>query len=268
MKKIYFLFATVVLSTAAYSQCTPNPALFGAANNTNYSIIPDTITNLPFAYVGTPYVTDLQFHIQPDTTVTSPVPATFPITQVHIDSVTGIPANFSYLPNPTNGTFTTPTATPPGSGYGCVGVSGQAVAGQELGGPNNDGVYPLIVYYTGTVVIFNVPTPMPATKTGYKLIIMPANSVPNFENINFAVNASTPNPSDLKTDFRFTSPNSGNMQITMYNVLGSVVKNETVSTVKGTNHYVLETANMSAGVYLCSFRIGDAVVTRRITVSH
>ena len=58
------------------------------------------------------------------------------------------------------------------------------------------------------------------------------------------------------------------MQFTMYNVLGSVVKKESVAATKGYNHYVLETSSLSAGVYICSFRMGDAVVTRRITVSH
>src|ERR1041385_3197087 len=104
MKKIYTLIATVLIGCALYSQCTPNPALFGGPHNTNYSIIPDTVTNLPYAYVALGYNTDLQFHIQPDTTTQQ---GTFPITQVHIDSVTGIPANFGYTPNPTSGTFTT-----------------------------------------------------------------------------------------------------------------------------------------------------------------
>jgi hypothetical protein len=218
--------------------------------------------------VLTPYVTDLQFHIKPDTTVTSPIPATFPITQVQIDSVVGLPANFTYLPNPSNGTFYTTTATPPGTGYGCVAVTGSPAAGQEVGGPNSDGIYPIIVYFTGTVEVFSVPTAQPGTIEGYRVHIMPASSVPTVENTVFAVNFNAPNPADVKTDFRYTSPNAGSMQFTMYNVLGSVVKKETVSTSKGTNHFVLETSSLTAGVYLCSFRMGDAVITRRITVSH
>jgi hypothetical protein len=58
------------------------------------------------------------------------------------------------------------------------------------------------------------------------------------------------------------------MQFTMYNVLGSVVKKETIASSKGTNHYMLETASLPAGVYLCSFRMGEVVITRRITVAH
>ncbi|CAN5732906.1 hypothetical protein BH11BAC7_BH11BAC7_26090 [soil metagenome] len=268
MKKLYILLASLSIGTVAFSQCTINPSLFGPANNTNYSIIPDTATNLPLAYVGQGYTTDLQFHIKPDTTVSSPVPGTYPITQVHIDSVVGLPAGFTYLPNPSNGTFTTTSATPPGTGYGCVAVTGNPVSGQETGGPAANGIYPLIVYYTGTVVIFSVPAPQPGTIEGYRVQIMPANNVPVIENNVFAVNVNSPNPSDIKTDFKFTAPNSGNMQFTMYNVLGSVVKKDNIASSKGTNHYVVETSNLSAGVYLCSFRMNDAVITRRITVSH
>jgi hypothetical protein len=268
MKKLYFLLASLSFGTFALAQCTINPALFGPSNNTNYSIIPDTATNLPLAYVAQSYVTDLQFHIKPDTTVTSPIPGTFPITQIHIDSVVGLPSGFAYLPNPSNGTFTTTSATPPGTGYGCVAVTGNPVSGQETGGLNSDGIYPITVFFTATVVIFSVPTSQPGTIEGYRVHIMPANNVPVIENNVFAVNFSAPNPADLKTDFKYTAPNTGSMQFTMYNVLGSVVKKESVSSFKGTNHYVLETASLPAGVYLCSFRMGDTVITRRITVAH
>lgn len=269
MKKIYFLLASLTIGTFAFAQCTINSALFGPPNNTNYSILPDTVTNLPLAYVAQSYVTDLQFHIKPDTTNPPSAPSgTYDITQIHIDSVVGFPAGFFYLPNPSNGTFTTTSATPPGTGYGCVAVTGNPVAGQESGGPNADGIYPIVVHFTATIDFFSIPTAIPGTIEGYRVHIMPANNVPVIENTVFAVNFNTPNPADLKTDFKFTSPNSGNMQFTMYNVLGSEVKKESISTSKGTNHYVLETASLSSGVYLCSFRMGDAVITRRITVSH
>ena len=265
MKKLYSLVAALFIGYTAFAQCTPNPSLFGAANNTNYSIIPDTATNLPVAYVGLGYNTDLQFHIQPDT-ITSL--GTFPITQVHIDSVTGIPANFSYIPNPANGTFTTPTNSPPGTGYGCVAVTGLAAAGQELGGPNSNGIYPLTVYYTGTVVIFSVATPMPATKTGYNLVILASNGISTFEANHFMVAQNSPNPSNDKTNFSITAPTAGNVHFTLYNLLGSVVREENISATKGKNDFALETSSLSDGVYMCSFRQGDAIITRRITVSH
>ena len=259
------MFAASIIGASAFAQCTITPLSFGAPGNTNYSIIPYTIANLPLAYVGTGYTTDLQFHIQPDT-VTSL--GTFPITQVHIDSVSGIPANFSYLANPSSGTFLTPTNSPPGTGYGCVAFTGMAAAGQENGGPASNGIYPLVVYYTGTVVIFSIPTPQPSVKSGYFLHIMPASGINSFEAGVFSVSPSLPNPTDAKTEFILNAVNNGELQFTMYNVLGSIVKTEKLTASKGQNRFDLETSTFSAGVYMCSFRMGDNVVTRRMTVSH
>jgi hypothetical protein len=255
-KKFYFVSILVLSSLAAGAQCTINQNVFSGPND--YRILPDTVTNLPAATVSVAYTTDLQFHVQPDTT--TPL-GTFPITQVQIDSITGIPAGFSYSTNPSNGTF-------PGGSYGCAGVNGLATAGQELGGPNADGVYPIIIYYTATVNVFSVPQQFPTSKTGYKLRIQAANNVPSMANVNFAVNQNAPNPSDKQTDFLFTNPNNGNVQFTLYNILGETVKSTTISAAKGENRFTLNTSDLPAGVYLYTFRSGNATVTRRMTVSH
>jgi hypothetical protein len=259
MNKLYILTFFAFTSIAAGAQCVINQSVFSGPND--YRILPDTVTNIPVATVGVPYTTDLQFHVQPDTTVTSPFPATFPITQIKIDSITGIPAGFSYSTNPASGIF-------PGGSYGCAGVSGLATAGQELGGPNSDGVYPIIIYYTATVDVFSTPTDFPATKTGYKVRIQAANNVPSTAMINFTVAQNVPNPSDKETRFNFTCPNNGNVQFTLYNILGETVRTINIAGVKGDNAYTLNTSDLTAGVYLYTFRSGSSVITRRMTVSH
>lgn len=153
-----------------------NPALFGGPNNTNYAIIPNTTTNLPLAYVGTGYSADLQFHIQPDTTVTSPIPGTFDITQIKIDSISGIPSNFIYLANPASGIFTTPTATPR-NWIWLRWFNRNNYSGQELGGPSGNGIYPMTVYFTATVLVFSIPAPQASSYTGYQLHILPASGL-------------------------------------------------------------------------------------------
>lgn len=259
MKKLYFASILSIASLTAGAQCVINQSVFSGPND--YRILPDTVANLPMATVGVGFTTDLQFHIQPDTTVTTPIQGTFPITQVGIDSIVGIPANFTYSTNPSNGIF-------PGGSYGCAGVTGMAVAGQELGGPNADGIYPIVIYCTAVVNIFSVPTQMPFTKTGYRIAVQGATSVPAMANVNFAVNQNAPNPSDKQTDFNFTNPNNGSVQFTLYNVLGETVKQSNIAAVKGENRFTLNTADLPAGVYLYTFRSGSSVVTRRMTVSH
>ncbi len=257
MKKIFTLIAVVAVSLVANAQCTINPNVFTSA--TDYGILPDTIVNLPVAYVATPYTTDLQVHVAPDTTV--PNVGTFPIQDITIDSVSGIPANFSYLPNPANGVM-------PGGSYGCVAVTGNAVQGQEVGGPNNNGVYPLVVHFTATVLVFNVPTEFPATWDGYKLVIQPANSVSAENQVLFSVSNPAPNPSDRRTELRYSVPADGVVEFTMYNALGSQVQKKTLDARRGYNEFVLETGTLAAGVYMYSFKMGDTIITRRLTISH
>ena len=256
MKKLYFVSILAFASLTAGAQCTIDTTVFSGPND--YRILPDTVTNLPVATVGVPYVTDLQFHVQPDTVTQL---GTFPITHVQIDSITGIPAGFSYSTNPANGTF-------PGGSYGCAGVTGLATAGQELGGPNSDGVYPIIIYYTATVNVFSVPQQFPTTKTGYKVRIQAANSVPMVSTITFTVGQNAPNPADSRAEFMFTNPTNGNVSFTLYNILGETVKQQNINAVKGENRFSLSTAELPAGVYLYTFRSGNSVVTRRMTISH
>ncbi|HEU4718011.1 MAG TPA: T9SS type A sorting domain-containing protein [Bacteroidia bacterium] len=255
MKKIYLAASLVMVSLAGFAQCSINQGVFNGP--TDYSIHPDTVTNIPVAYVGVGYTTDLQFHVQPDTVTQL---GTFNITHITIDSVSGIPANFSYMPNPSNGVF-------PGGSYGCIGVTGNAVSGQETGGPNSDGVYPIIVYYTATVDVFSVPTDFPATKTGYKLRIVDPNAVPSVNPLKFSVGQNSPNPADNHTEFQIVSPNGGQVQLTIFDILGSKVSDRSINVAKGTSRFDLGTSDLAPGVYMCTFRMGSAIVTKRISVA-
>lgn len=256
MKKLYTLLAFSVLSIGAYAQCTINSSVF--TSPTDYGFVPDTVQNLPPATVGVPYVTDIQFHVSPDTTTAL---GTFPFIDVTIDSIVGIPANFTYNMNPSNGVF-------PGGSYGCAGLTGTAQSGQENGGPQGNGVYPIIIYATANVNVFSVPTAFPTTFTGFKVVIQAANNVPAMANVNFAVSQNAPNPADKNTEFVINNPNTGNVQFTLYNILGENVRQVNIYAMKGETRYTLNTGDLPAGVYLYTFRSGNSVITRRMTVSH
>jgi len=256
MKKLYTLLAFSIVTIGAYAQCTINSSVF--TSPTDYGFVPDTVQNLPPATVGVPYVTDIQFHVSPDTTTAL---GTFPFIDVTIDSIVGIPANFTYNMNPSNGVF-------PGGSYGCAGLTGTAQPGQENGGPQGNGVYPIIIYATANVDVFSVPTAFPTTFTGFKVVIQAANNVPAMANVNFAVSQNAPNPADKNTEFVINNPNTGNVQFTLYNILGENVRQVNIYAMKGETRYTLATGDLPAGVYLYTFRSGNSVITRRMTVSH
>jgi hypothetical protein len=261
MKKIYTLITAVVISTGAFAQCVINPSAHSSA--TAYGIVPDSATGLPTAYVGTPYVVDLQINVAPDTTTQV---GTFDINWVRIDSVTGLPSGFTYLPNPSNGVILTTSNS--GTGFGCVALTGNPVSGQEMGGPNSDGVYPVVVYFTAEVQVFTSAQEFPSTEDDYIVRIVDPNSVPSAITYDYNVAQASPNPADQNTGFNITVPGASPVQFTLYNMLGGVVKQETISATRGVNRYTLATSALPAGAYMCMFRMGDEVVTRRITVSH
>lgn len=257
MKKFYIVVSIALLSLGANAQCVINQSVFAGPND--YGIVPDTIQNLPIAYVGTPYVTDLQIHVLQDTTTNL---GTFPFQDFTIDSVVGLPAGFSYLPNPSNGVI-------PGGGYGCVGLTGNPTQGQETGGPANNGIYPITVYFTAVVLVFNVPTEFPSTWTGYRVHIQnPTSVASNVSSYAFSVVQNAPNPSDTRTEFKFTTPQGGDVEFVLYNMVGAVVKKTNLNTERGMNKYSLDTSVLPAGVYMYSFRSGDQIITRRMTVTH
>ncbi|TND08861.1 MAG: hypothetical protein FD123_1715 [Bacteroidetes bacterium] len=269
IKKLLFSVALIgITATAAEAQCVINPSVF--LSPTDYGIIPDTITNLPLAYVGTPYSTDIQFNIDPDTVVNQPPFGNInvDITQVHIDSVVGLPAGFTYTANPVSATITTTSATPPGTGFGCVQLTGNPTAGQETGGPTNNGIYPIVVHYTGTAIVLSVPTQVPATETGYFVHIMPANGFKEEELSRFALSVPVPNPAVAKTSIQFNTTHAGQVDFTLYNVLGSVIKQDKIKSEKGINTYQLDVSTLPAGMYVYSMRDGDKMLTRRMTVTH
>lgn len=253
MKKLLLAVSLgFTMFTAANAQCVIN---------TSYTVpgyYPDTIQNLPFAYVGTPYGTDLQFKVKPDTVTQL---GTFPILQIAIDSVVGMPAGFSYTPNPTSGVF-------PGGSNGCVWISGNPTSGQELGGPNNDGVYPITVFFTATVSVFTIPTDFPGTQPGYKIHIFPPNGLKEADLNKFSISQPMPNPASGRTDFQFNTLQGGEVEFTLYNVLGSEVKKEKIKADKGVNRYHLDVATLAPGVYVYALRQGSNVVTRRLTVTN
>lgn len=98
--------------TLLNAQCTPG-------SYTAEGIYPDTVTNLPRAYVTFPYNTTVTCVIPTDTVSI----VTWTVDSIGITSITGMPAGFTYTPNKVSGYW-------PGGGKGCILISGTATAGE------------------------------------------------------------------------------------------------------------------------------------------
>ena len=63
MKKLLFTITTILLTNTSYSQCSPDLTI------TSPGIYPDEITNLPEAFVGQPYLAQIDVLTPLDTSV-------------------------------------------------------------------------------------------------------------------------------------------------------------------------------------------------------
>lgn len=147
MKKLFLSITALFIATAGFSQsCTPDGAYVGSAPGlyphgplgpTCELVAPKTIISLT------------------DTSVTSPIAAQLYITRMRINSITGLPAGLTVSTDVIgsadgngpwgywNNTGTVPNQT---SALGCAYVVGNGGAWDAAvgGGPNSDGVYPLV----------------------------------------------------------------------------------------------------------------------------
>lgn len=255
MKHVFAIFIATMFWCTISAQCTIN---FNAFPPGEYGIIPDTVTNLTTAFVGLPYSEILQIRVDPDTTTQL---GTFPIMHMSLDSVSGLPAGFTYGCNPISCIF-------PGGSNGCINVSGTATIGQETGGPQGNGDYPLRVFITATVEVFTIPTAFPAILTGYNLRINGTNSTAEPTSSLLSVTSPSPNPAGTSTEFQFLAPTFGPVDFKLFNTMGAEVSAQQLQADHGLNHFQMETARIPAGVYLYSFCMEGQVVSGRLLITH
>ena len=78
----------------------------------------------------------------------------------------------------------------------------------------------------------------------------------------------TPSVSDAFFTLNLTDKVEGSTQISLANILGQSVYNQTLSTTGHAQSNVISTKNLAAGLYVVSVRVGSTVQTQKVTVSH
>ncbi|MFI5149646.1 MAG: T9SS type A sorting domain-containing protein [Bacteroidia bacterium] len=271
-KKLLILFGAVLsFSVSALAQCTINTAL------TTPGYYPDSATGLPPAYITVPYSTVVQIKCPTDTTVSpyGPIHINYiQLDSVKVDSASGkhfknfLPG-FTYATNPVSGKFTNPASPSTNGAGGCVLISGTATAGQDVGGPTHNGIYPLIVYYHANVQVPVVgATNSNGTKTGYHIRVLPASAgILELTSDNFDVFQNTPNPANGRTDINYWMTSSDQVEFRVYDVLGNLITSKAMHADRGSNKYTFDTSLLSSGIYLYSIRCGEKSVSRRMIVA-
>lgn len=235
MKKIiYLFFAALLTSNVINAQCVPNTSL------TVTGFYPST---LPDAVVGQAYSQVVQFKIPTDTTILG---YTAVITSAQLASLTGLPSGFSYACSILNCTYS-------GGAVGCLTITGTAQN-------NQIGAYTLSagLVLTGSVssgplqgshsVNFDAPISLDVVASNGVVV----NQGPAFSYVK------------KENEILFNNLASGKLNVKIYDVLGSEVRNMNYQIVKGESTSI-NTSTLESGIYIVTFQLNGKQETFKIS---
>ena len=75
-----------------------------------------------------------------------------------------------------------------------------------------------------------------------------------------------PNPFSNSTDIKFYVEDESEATVTVYNTLGAIVNQQTLTTVVGENKVSIKANDLASGTYIYSLKYKNAVTTKRMLV--
>ena len=254
MKKIFTTVLFAALSAYGFAQVPPpGPCTPDLTNADNGAIVPDTIVNLPPAYVDAVYSTVLQVFV-PAETIVAPFGA-LPITNFTLVSITGMPPEFTTATNPGDSIFLGGTAA-------CMLLTtGTNVVSSA------PGTYPLVVNVIANVVSPFGPIGQPAALSGYKIVISPAVAVITRDINTFGILGNYPNPATDNTTIEFGSANTSSVALNVYNSVGTLVFSNKINATSGSNFTQISTSALANGNYIYTLNNGTNVINGKFSVA-
>lgn len=234
----------IVVNGTVATGCTPN--LTGPGGD----IVPDTLTNLPFATQNTAYTSAIQVYVPTDTNV-APL-GQLTIQDFTLDNIGGLPAEFSYVSNPASGVF-------PGGSAACIDLTAANVTSAV-------GTYPLTVNVTATVITPFGPTAQPSVINGYKIVIQGPTGFLSYDANSFGILANFPNPAAENTTIVFGSDKNTAVSLNVYNSIGTLVFTSNSNAVQGENKLSVNTSSFANGNYIYTLSNGNQIASGKFIV--
>ena len=75
-----------------------------------------------------------------------------------------------------------------------------------------------------------------------------------------------PNPATGQTEMRFTSAQSSNAELIIYNILGAIVRHQSIAAHEGLNNVSIDLASFSAGTYTVELKADGQSIRRKLVV--
>ena len=246
MKSFTSFILVMFTCLTGWSQCIPDTSI----THNQPGTYPDSASGLPHAITGQAYSTVIQVKVLTDSTVGG---LTGIVDSIVIDNVIGLPNGYSYSCTPTGCSF-------PGGSDGCITLSGP--------GLSNTGNYPLTVQSTIYYKIFGTPQTLQNDITGYYIVVDTTVGLSFPEKQIFSAGQSIPNPAKDFTTIPLFLPHSGEVTLSVINLIGKSVYTHTFYLQKGKTNIPLDLHGIQPGIYMYSLSNGTSTVTRRMIVSN
>ena len=244
------------LNLSSFGQaCTPDPQYTNTS--TQNGIYPDTLTDFDTAYVGVAYTQLVTIVVPPDTQALPPPFPPIPWDSTRLDSVSGLPASMSYACWNNNGSGNMNRCMWKGNSIGCAMISGTPTTAEI-------GVHPL-KFYTNNFVGGQTAA-NPYVITTYKIVVVASNAVNENPKIQFVMQ-NNPNPMTDLSEIQFTAEDNGMVNFKIYNIIGTVVKQQDIFVRKGLNKLELNAKDFDSGIYFYSLSHGSNTFTRKMIVN-
>lgn len=256
MKNIYILLLIVCIFTYgnnAKAQCTPDPTCTDVLNPGE--ICPEILAD---GTVGVPY--NQIVTVIPPATGTIAGYGTVNIVKIVLTSVGNMPPGLTYQAS-SSGVFTVKPISDPNYRY-CILISGT---------PTVDGTYPLSVHVMPYINVGSTQFPVIVSTveqvddTSLAIIIHPASSGYSIVNLNkFSVLDCKPNPFNSVSKIGFISPNSSEVKLNVFDVVGNLVYNEKMTSIRGENYFDFNGMNLGKGIYFYTVSNGKESATKQL----
>ena len=244
------MVGSVIVNVPVQSPCVPD-AIY---SDSTWGIWPDTAQNFISGNSGTYYEQIVNFKIPTDAGDLIPSFAGYDVDSVSLISVDGIPPGISFSCNPPNCTWL-------GGEQGCATISGI---------PTKDSTYQIELKILGCGSLLAFPLCDSAEFSNYVIQINPPVGIDNYEltNNSLKLKKAFPNPSNQSTNIQYETIKSENVSFEMTNLLGKSIINRNVISKIGLNSILVNTSDLSNGIYLYSISNGKTRSTKRLIVNH
>jgi hypothetical protein len=247
MKKAVYIFVALILGLLASvqlsAQCVPDTVNCVDTTGNPGEICP---VDLPDAGLNALYDETITI-IPPDTYEI--FSAEVAIMHIKIDTVLNLPPGIDYYPNAD--TFFPDTAY-------CI---------QLKGTPTQTGVFDLGIYITATVDIGGPVEVQVVDSTSLSITVLEEVGLDRNQGTAFRVIPNAPNPFSEKTRLAYFTPMPAEVELFVYNILGSQVHHETVWSAPGTYNFSFDGRELPPGPYVYKVRTRDKYFTGKIMKS-